>query len=138
MEQMNDQNFELDNGSRSYNNAEIKKREMFDLIDNFSKPNAANFEKQSKTYNSHTSNENIESYKKPQHKGENYWNDWFGRPGAGAPSWTNYKQNLDKMLEPTSKEIFYHNQPNVPTIYAQSNKSPRKPKSNHYNNYELV
>ncbi|RNA27522.1 hypothetical protein BpHYR1_046655 [Brachionus plicatilis] len=136
MDQIHDRNFENNHSHHSMNNAEVKKKEMFNLIDNISKPNMAIQE--FSIQNNQTPVQANYTNKQPLDRGENYWNDWFGRPGAGAPSWTTYKQNLDKMLEPTSKDSFYHNQPNVSGIYALNNKSPRKPKSNHYNNYELV
>ena len=41
-----------------------------------------------------------------------FWNDWFGRPGNGAPICNAYEKNLNEMLEPrrnTADEIENYN-----------------------------
>ena len=129
---------------------EVKKKEIFNLIDTYSQPsfnNSNNNQSQefsNRTYSKFASNDkpiDASNYLSPRGRrnpeSETYWNDWFGRPGAGAPMWTSYKQNLDKMLEPKSNDIFYYNQPYVPTIVSQA-KSPRRNRSNHHNRYELA
>lgn len=126
-----------DNGIDRPQITEIKKREMFDLIDNISKPQMTNFNQKNLFQKKQVQRVNNGNNKKQQVRGDIYWNDWFGRPGAGAPTWTTYKQNLDKMLEPSSKDLL-NSQPNFSKVYSLNNNSPRKPKSNHYNNYELV
>jgi hypothetical protein len=64
----------------------------------------------------------------------NYWNDWFGRPGNGAPLHTPYKQNLNYMLEP--KRSQYHEYEAFRDTYGDSFEFKRFD-SNHHNKYEL-
>lgn len=127
----------FDNGIHRPQITEIKKREMFDLIDDISRPKMTNYNQENSFQIKQVPRENEVNNRKQQVRSDIYWNDWFGRPGAGAPSWTTYKQNLDKMLEPSSTKLL-SSQPNFSTLYSSNKKSPRKPKSNHYNNYELV
>lgn len=72
---------------------EAKRREMGRIIDMYAQKNA-----EGSYYDPVT-----RSHIKP----ESYWNDWFGKPGAGAPNipWNMHKQNLDRMLEPSNKTL---------------------------------
>lgn len=74
-----------------------KKQEMLRMIDDFSNRNG-----QTRYYDPVT-----RTHIKP----ENYWNDWFGRPGGGAPNipWNMHKQNLNKMLEPRAQQMAQQN-----------------------------
>jgi hypothetical protein len=56
-----------------------------------------------------------------------YWNDWWGRPGAGAPSSSYQRQNIYEMLEP-----------NAPRLSYSQSSGQRSKRSNHYNRYELI
>ena len=66
------------------------------------------------------------------------WNDWFGKPGGGAPINDTRKQNLDQMLEPRNYVYSQGYVPYDPTYDPAQSLSPRsKFKSNHHNNYEV-
>ena len=68
------------------------------------------------------------------------WNDWFGKPGGGAPTNDTRKQNLDQMLEPKNFVYSQGYAPYDPTYDPAQSLSPRttsKFKSNHHNNYEV-
>ena len=75
----------------------------------------------------------------PAIRSENYWNDWFGRPGAGAPRHSAHKQNLDDMLEPRKNKFSLGSIENLasysPSMSSQT-ATPRKMRSNHHNFYE--
>lgn len=64
---------------------------------------------------------------------QTHWNDWFGKPGGGAPSFSAHKKNLDHMLEPPRSknheyEAFRKNYENLQF---------RRYDSNHHNFYEI-
>ncbi len=63
-----------------------------------------------------------------------YWNDWFGRPGNGAPLQNPYKQNLSYLLEP--KRSRFHDYETFRDMYGDSYEFKRFG-SNHHNHYEL-
>lgn len=64
---------------------------------------------------------------------QNYWNDWFGKPGHGAPIYTSYKQNLEYMLEP--KRYKDHEKQKFEAKYTDLDM--HRFGSNHHNHYEL-
>lgn len=117
---------------------EDKKREIHNIIDIFANNRS---EKRDLVAGRRTTQKLYDNKKE-----ENYWNDWFGRPGNGAPRWTFNKQNLDSMLEPKDP-LFQPPRPrnfnsSIDT-YASYNPtigsiSPRRPyRSDHHNRYEL-
>ena len=73
-----------------------------------------------------------------EHKGktalktDNYWNDWFGKPGYGAPIYTSYKQNLEYSLEP-KRNRDHENQ----EFKAKYTSDMRLFGSNHHNYYQI-
>jgi hypothetical protein len=68
---------------------------------------------------------------------ETYWNDWFGRPGAGAPNRSYYKNNIDVLLEPNSTSKNLSHEPIQP--YDPSHSLLRKKyRSDHHNRYEIT
>ncbi|CAF0822953.1 unnamed protein product [Brachionus calyciflorus] len=140
MNEMYQKDYGGDSNQFNFDNT-AKKKEIFNYIDNYSQPNLDVNHNQNMTIRNQRSFNSLNSKNSLQNSNsvepERYWNDWFGRPGAGAPKWTAYKQNLDKMLEPNSNDVFYYNKPYVPTVASQV-KSPRKPRSNHHNNYEMI
>ena len=106
---------------------------MHQFIDNMSRRSSDNL---IRNYNENTPQPNMKrNYDVNQGivKRNNYWNDWFGRPGAGAPNWDTRKQNLDLMLEP---RIFSTSRSSLtsydPTI---SLATPRRMRSDHHNRY---
>lgn len=80
----------------------------------------------------------LDPVKRSHIRPESYWNDWFGRPGAGAPNRSYYKQNLDEMLEPQ----FQNKRPSIDSIepYNPSTSSliQKRLRSDHHNRYELT
>ena len=73
-----------------------KRQQIHQFIDEMTKPkiihNDFNVNERSNFYTRTKKVKNVD----PNH----YWNDWFGRPGGGAPSYDTRKQNLESMLEP--------------------------------------
>ena len=114
-------------------NAENKKIEMHELIDKFTRKKTDLF---NNVYNEKGLATN--SNQKQVVKGEHYWNDWFGRPGGGAPNPYLQKQNLDDMLEPRKNKFTLSSIENLASYDPSSMATPRKPRSNHHNNYENI
>ena len=63
----------------------------------------------------------------------NYWTDWFGKPGNGAPGCTAHKQNLSHMLEPPRSKT--HELDSFRSSYGDL--KMRRFDSNHHNSYQL-
>ncbi len=64
---------------------------------------------------------------------ETHWNDWFGKPGGGAPTQSPHKKNLDHMLEPPRSRNYEYE-----TFKQNYNDLPfRRNDSNHHNYYEI-
>ena len=59
----------------------------------------------------------LDPVKRSHIKPDTYWNDWFGRPGAGAPNRSYYKQDLDDMLEPKFNQKFFLNKPILYSLF---------------------
>jgi hypothetical protein len=122
---------------RSISPIDQKRQEIHRLIDSLT---AKQQRKQSihndLSYSQPTLHRTTSYYHKPtivQSTRSHYWNDWFGRPGAGAPNWDTRKQNLDQLLEPriiTARNGHYYD----PTVSL--NTSRQRYRSNHHNQYE--
>ncbi len=83
----------------------------------------------------------LDPVKRSHIKPDTYWNDWFGRPGAGAPNRSYYKQDLDDMLEPKFNQKFLLAPPSIEQLepYNPSSSLIRKKyRSDHHNRYELT
>jgi len=141
------------NYSHEQKPADAKRNEIHKFIDNFSRN--PDYPTESNVFDNYQLNNNQNYPRKnrsnsnsnlalasrkyePEHKtGSNYWNDWFGKPGGGAPNPAVRKQNLDEMLEP-QRNLFQAQY--VPSQYEPSSSmgSPRRIRSNHHTMYEPV
>ncbi len=62
-----------------------------------------------------------------------FWNDWFGRPGNGAPISNTNKNNLTEMLEPSRKKV-----QKIEHYNKLLGVQVQMYKSNHRNFYEII
>lgn len=132
------QHQDLEQQQRSISPVDQKRQEIHRIIDSLTakqrKPSIHN----EFNYSQPTINRTSSYYYKPnivQSTRQNYWNDWFGRPGAGAPNWDTRKQNLDQLLEPriiTARNGHYYD----PTVSFST--SRQRYRSNHHNQYEYL
>jgi hypothetical protein len=125
-----------------------KKQEIHQLIDSYVQPAPSMFQMTNNQSDQIVQErrlryQHLDPHSRSHIKPDSYWNDWFGRPGAGAPNQYYHKQNLSEMLEPRRKIALHKSidryEPYIPTIneYASNPTSPRRFKSNHHNRYEI-
>lgn len=139
------------NNDNSTNNLESRKKEIHELIDTFTqvKTFAPNGQANSPIINEKRAQYGVQFDPKTRShiQPETYWNDWFGRPGAGAPNGGLNKQNLEEMLEPRkSRDLMntiHRYEPYTPTgtQYNSAQYTPngiKKFRSDHHNRYELT
>jgi hypothetical protein len=103
-----------DDNRAVFHKINVKKREINDYIDLYMSVN--NEANQKHLISSQW--RSMDSLK-PDSKEPKYWNDWFGRPGAGAPNAYSFNPNTSSSYSPS----FHDNK--------------AKTRSNHQNNYQL-
>jgi hypothetical protein len=72
-----------------------KKQEIHNFIDEITRPKQQDFSINEQQQNFYSRPKKVKTGDPNQ-----YWTDWFGKPGNGAPNWDYRKQKLDYMLEP--------------------------------------
>lgn len=131
-------------------NVENKKKEILSFIDTYStksfsqefESNSFNSQHSSSSRNSKNTEIRYDPKARSHIRPESYWNDWFGRPGAGAPNFNAQKKNLDDMLEPRRTKVpnVYRHEPYNPSIIGEQTPKflTKKYKSDHHNSYEIT